>query len=74
MELEVLSSNEVWWAVTNQYEICFDDGDKILEFRAAEDPNGTEFFVFSSDGWEPLEDGNKYHDAFYEAWSDGELG
>jgi len=73
VELEVLDSKEVWWAVTNQYEIRFDDGE-ILEFRAAEDPNGTEFFVLVSDGWEPLEDGNKYHDAFYEAWSDGELG
>ena len=72
MDFEVINSKEVWWAVTNQYEIRFDDGE-ILEFRAAEDPNGTEFFVYTDDGWESLEDGNEKHDAFYEAWSDGTL-
>ena len=72
MNYEILDSREVYWAVTNQYEIRFDDGE-VMTFRAAEDDNGTDFFVLTDDGWSPLEEGNKFHDAFYDAWSDGEL-
>ena len=72
MEFEVKDSREVWWAVTNQYDITFEDG-KTFNFRAAEDPNGTDFYVLSDDGWEPLEEDNVYHDIFYEAWSEGSL-
>jgi len=72
MEFEVIDSKEVWWAVTNQYEVAFKDGN-TFSFRAAEDPNGTDFYVLSDDGWSPLEDGNEYHDSFYEAWSEGTL-
>lgn len=72
MKFDILDSREVYWAVTNQYEIRFEDGE-IMEFRAAEDDNGTEFFVLTSDGWDSLEEGNEYHDAFYDAWEDGSL-
>ena len=71
MNYEVLESNEVWWQTTTQYKIRFDDGD-IIEFRAAEDPKGTEFFVYN-DRWEELDDGNEKHNIFYDAWSEGEL-
>jgi hypothetical protein len=72
MNFDILDSREVYWAVTNQYEIRFEDGE-IMEFRAAEDDNGTDFYVLTDDGWESLEEDNKYHDAFYEAWSEGTL-
>jgi len=72
MEFDVLDSREVWWQTTNEYELRFDDGE-VKQYRASENPKGTEFFVLTSDGWEELEDADEYDDAFYEAWSEGEL-
>ena len=44
MEFEVLDSKEVWWETTNEYELRFDDGE-IKQYRVAENPKGTDFFV-----------------------------
>jgi hypothetical protein len=72
MNIEVLESKEVWWAITKEYDIRTDDGEE-LTFRVAETPKGTDFYVLTDDGWESLEDDNPIHDAFYEEWCEGTL-
>jgi hypothetical protein len=72
MNIEVLESKEVWWATTKEYDIRFDDGE-IKQYRVVENPKGTDFFVLTNDGWEELEDGDEYDDAFYEEWCEGTL-
>jgi hypothetical protein len=44
MDFEIQEEREVYWASTNQYNMKFEDG-TVMEFRAAEDSNGTDFYV-----------------------------
>jgi hypothetical protein len=44
MDFEIQEEREVYWASTNQYKMKFEDG-TVMEFRAAEDSNGTDFYV-----------------------------
>ncbi len=72
MNLETIDKKEVYFATTNQYKIKFEDG-TVMEFRVAEDLNGTEFYVLTDSEWTTLEDGNTFHDAFFEFYSEGSL-
>ena len=72
MDFEIQEEREVYWASTNQYKMEFEDG-TVMEFRAAEDSNGTDFYVLTDSGWDSLEEDNEYHDTFEEAWSEGLL-
>ncbi len=72
MNLKTIEKSEVYHATTYQYKIKFNDG-TIMEFRVAEDSNGTEFYVLAKSVWIAIEDGNKYHNAFCEALLEGSL-
>ncbi len=72
MNFETLEKHEVFFASTNQYQVKFDDG-TVMQFRVAEDSNGTKFYVLTDSDWTDPVDGNKFHDAFINAFFEGSL-
>ena len=70
MGFEVTNVDEIWWAVTKEYTIDY-EGEEI-RFRAADDSNGCDFFIYEPDGWS-FEKTEEVMETLKEAWLEGEL-
>ena len=70
--IDIKSKEEVWWATTDEYDL--EVNGENLSVRIAENPKGTEFFVWNeATGWEEADTDGGIMAIVYEAWNNGEI-
>jgi len=71
-DIRIIEDKEVFWSTTTEYTLEV-DGETVV-CRVAENPNGVEFFEFTSSGsWEESDTNSGIMKIIYDAWELGEL-